>query len=76
MAKKSRSSKTQPPVVAPHNRAEPPTEDASDAGSFDPHQAIGGTTFAGPLESGAAMGVGGGAASPAALEQEGVDRRD
>jgi hypothetical protein len=75
MAEHSRSSETQRPEAAARDKAEQPAEEPSDAGSFDPHQAIGGSAFAGPLESGAAMGLGGGAASPATLDQEGVDRR-
>ena len=53
---------------------EAPAEPAPDAASFDPHEAIGGAAFAGPIESGAGMALGGELASPEALEQEGVDR--
>ena len=75
MAEKPRSKKTRPPARPSQESSEPRADRAPDAASFDPHQALGGAAFAGPLESGAAMAVGDGAASPAALEQEGVDRR-
>jgi hypothetical protein len=75
MAKKPRSKKTRPPARPSRASTEPRADHAPDAASFDPHQAFGGAAFAGPLESGAAMAVGDGPASPAALDQEGVDRR-
>ena len=75
MAEKPRSKKTRAPARPPQASTEPRAERAPDAGSFDPHQAFGGAAFAGPLESGAAMAVGDGPASPAALEQEALDRR-
>ena len=75
MAEKPRSKKTRPPARPSPASTEPRAERAPDAGSFDPHQAFGGAAFAGSLESGAAMAVGDGPASPAALEQEALDRR-